>query len=102
MILCGYIKHDNAVFELIAANRPTLRKLHFQVMTIFNYQDNMTWQDLLPGLRPTRLLIVIHGFVLEEDTQPVDERNLASFPDAAASLLSAYHDSTSDLKFTDT
>ena len=28
----------------------------------------------------TRLHIVIHGFVLEEDTKPVDERNLQAFP----------------------
>jgi hypothetical protein len=48
------------------------------------------------------LHIVIHGFVVEEATKPVDERNLASFPYAAASLLSIYHDSVSTLKFTGT
>jgi hypothetical protein len=49
-------------------------------MTNFNYLDSMTWQDRLSGLPPTRLHIVIHGFVVEEDTKPVDERNLQAIP----------------------
>jgi hypothetical protein len=47
-------------------------------MTISRYLYNKIQKVLFHGLPHRYLHMAIHGFVMEEDTKPVDEHHLAS------------------------